>query len=92
MVVVCGNVGGDDESVSSMRSQGLSFPAVIAWSEGCESLKNWGGGKKTHSVLEGSPSRPMCTSSPKCARWLWMRISPLIHASWVGKGKALSLT
>ena len=87
MAVVCGGMGGDD-GVSLTRSQGLSFPAVIAWSEESESSKNWGGGKKKHSVLEGTLSHPMCTSSPKRARWLWVRISPLISVSQVGKGKA----
>jgi hypothetical protein len=40
-----------------------------------------------HSVLEGSPFWPICTSRPKHARWLCTRMSPLIRAEHVGEGR-----
>ena len=55
-------------------------------------VKNWGGGKNTHSVLDGLPFQPMCTSRPNRARWLWMRASSSMSVVQVGKGNAPSLT
>ncbi len=62
------------------------------WSGGLNIIKELGGGKKSHSVCDGLPFRPMCTSSPKRVRWLCTRVSPLIRAVQVGKGKVSSLT
>ena len=57
------------------------------------SLKNWGGGKNTHSVLELSPSRPMWISSPNQAKWECVtRLIPAVSALQSEKGKAPPLT
>ena len=64
----CVGRGSEFVGVSSKRSQGSSLPSVMAGSEKRELLKNWGGGKNTHSVLEDSSPLPMCTSRPKRAR------------------------
>jgi hypothetical protein len=32
------------------------------------SRMNWGGGKKTHSILDSEVPCPMCISSPNCAK------------------------
>ena len=32
-------------------------------------LEELGGGKKTHSVLDGDAPRPMCISSPNLLKW-----------------------
>ena len=67
--------------VSSKRSQHSSILAVIAGSEECGSLKNWGGGKKMHAVLEGAPSLPMllmATSLSAAHSSIWGHASHII--------------
>ena len=68
-------------------------PLVICGGEHVSlSLKNWGGGKNTHSVLELSPSHPMWILSPNRAKWECMRFVPAVSALRSGKGKAPSST
>ena len=55
-------------------------------------LKKWGGGKTTHSVLDGVPARLICISRPNWAKCLYMKASPRVMSSRNEKMKAPSST